>query len=144
MLQEVPGDGNASENKFLEARMRCQSSRPLSATGPSGEEFDTEVLYSARLAAAATDMRQFVEAMWKSELGLGPFANVAEDINVKMEVPSKPAEEIEEEGTEGVDLYRDSFTLAYGTFTPVRATKIYLEPNGITVYWGRTSAVRRR
>ena len=34
MLQDVPGDGNASENKFLEARMRCQSSRPLSATGP--------------------------------------------------------------------------------------------------------------
>ena len=101
-------------------------------------------MYSARLAAAATDMRQFVEAMWKSELGLGPFASVTEDISAKMEVSSKPAEEIEEEGTEGVDLYRDSFSLAYGTFTLFRATKIHLEPNRFTVCWDRTSAVRRR
>ena len=54
---------------------------------------------------------------------------------MNMEVPSKPAEEIEEKDTEGVDLYRDSFSLAYGTFTLVRATKIYLEPNRFTVYW---------
>ena len=81
-------------------------------------------------------MRQFVEAMWKSELGLGPFASVTEDIRVKMEVASKPAEEIEEEGTEGVDLYRDSFSLAYGFTLPCyedtpRAQQIYglLGPN---------------
>ena len=84
---------------------------------------------SAGLAAAATNMRQFDEAMWKSELGLGPLASVTEDIRVKMEVASKPAEEIEEEGTEGVDLYRGSFSLAYGTFTLFRVTKMHLEHN---------------
>ena len=44
--------------------------------------------------------------MCKSELGLGPFASVTEYIRVKMEVASKPAEEIEKEGTEGVACTR--------------------------------------
>ena len=65
--------------------------------------------------------------MWKSELGLGPFANVTDDIRVKLEVASKPAEKIEEEGTEDVDLYKGSFSLAYGTLTLLRVTKMHLK-----------------
>ena len=95
----------------------------------SGEEFDTVVLHFAGLAAAATSMRQFDAAMWKSELGQGPFASVTEDIRVKMEVASKLAEEIEEEDTEGVGLYKGSFSLAYGTLTLLRDTKMHLKRN---------------
>ena len=86
-------------------------------------------LHFAGLAVAATNMRQFDAAMWKFELGLGPFANVTDDIRVKLELASKPAEEIEEEGTEGVDLYKGSFSLAYGTLTLLRVTKMYLKRN---------------
>ena len=38
----------------------------------------------------------------------------------KVEVVSNPAEEIEEEDTEGVDLYKGSFSLANGTLTLIR------------------------
>ena len=54
---------------------------------------------------------------------------MTEDIRVKMEVASKPAEEFEEEDTVGVDLYKGSFSLAYGTLTLLRATKMHLERN---------------
>ena len=84
-------------------------------------------LHFAGLVVAATNMRQFDAAMWKSELGLGPFANVTDDIRVKLAVASKPAEEIEEEGTEGVDLYKGSFCLAYGTLTLLGVTKMHLK-----------------
>ena len=48
------------------------------------------------------------------EFDLGPFASVIGDICVKVEVASKPAEEIEEDDTEGVDLYKGSVSVAYG------------------------------
>ena len=69
---------------------------------------------------------------------------MTEDIRVKMEVTSKPAEEIEEEGIEGVDLYKVSFSLAYCTLALFRDTKMHLKRNSSTVCWSRTSAVRRR
>jgi elongation factor 3 len=46
-----------------------------------------------------------------------------------MEVAAKPAEEIEEEDTDGVDLYKGSFSLAYGTLTLLRDTKMHLKRN---------------
>ena len=104
-------------------KTQCCGSLPC---GPLG-------LHFAGLAVAATNMRQFDAAMWKSELGLGPFANVTDDIRVKLEVASKPAEEIQEEGTEGVDLYKGSFSLAYDTFTLLRVTKRHLMR---AVCWG--------
>ena len=67
--------------------------------------------------------------MWNSELGLCPFVSVTEDIQVMIEVASKPAEEIEEEDTEGVDLYRGTISLAYGTLILLRGTKTHLKCN---------------
>jgi elongation factor 3 len=58
-----------------------------------------------------------------------PFTGVIEDIRAKMEVASKPVEEIEEEDTDGVDLYKGSFSLAYGTLTLLRDTKMHLKRN---------------
>merc|ERR1711966_408875 len=65
--------------------------------------------------------------MWKSEIGLGPFASVTEDIREQMELASKPTEEVEEEDTEGVDLYKGAFSLAYGTLTLLRDAKMHLK-----------------
>ena len=130
-LQKAAGDGNAAENKFLEAKDALAVFKTALGDKDSGEEFDTVGLHFAELVAAATNMRQFVAAKWKSESGLGPFASVTEDIQVKFEVVLKPAEEIEEEDTEGVDLYKGSFSLVCGTLTLLRGTKMHLKRNGL-------------
>merc|ERR1711878_162971 len=68
------------------------------------------------------------EAMWRREIGsAAPYSSAVDEIRAKMEVASKPAEEIEEEDTEGVDLYKGSFSLAYGTLTLLRDTKMHLK-----------------
>jgi len=126
-LQKAAGDGDAAENKKLYPKDALDIFKSALGDKASGEEFDIVGLHFAGLAAAATNMRQFDEAMWKSELGMGPFVSVIEDIRVKMEVAAKPAEEIEEEDTEGVDLYKGSFSLAYGTLTLLRDTKMHLK-----------------
>ena len=109
----------------------------------SGEEFDTVGLHFAELAVTATNMRHFVAAMWKSELGLGSFASVTDDICLKSEVALKPAEEFEEEDTEVVDLYKGSFSLAFGTSRGFVVRRCTSSATGSAV-WDRASAVRRR
>merc|ERR1719502_1410747 len=87
-----------------------------------------EASYVAGLAAAATNMRIFDAAEWKENVGPEqPFADVIEAVRAKMEVASKPKEEIEEEDTEGVDLYKGAFSLAYGTLTLLRDAKMHLK-----------------
>ena len=126
-LQKAAGDGNAAENKILVTKDALAIFKTALGDKASGEEFDTVGLHFAGFAAAATNMRKFDAAIWKS--GLGPFASVTEDIRVKIEVASKPAEEIEEKDTEGVDLYKGSFSLAYGTLALLRDTKMHLKRN---------------
>jgi len=89
---------------------------------------ETEAAHVAALAACATNMRSFDAADWKADVGyLAPFGTVIEELRVKMEVASKPKEEIEEEDTEGVDLYKGAFSLAYGTLTLLRDAKMHLK-----------------
>merc|ERR1719359_2439771 len=89
---------------------------------------EEELGYVAALAATATNMRHFDAGVWKTEIGTQePFAGVIEDVRAKMEVASKPKEEIEEEDTEGVDLYKGAFSLAYGTLTLLRDAKMHLK-----------------
>jgi len=89
---------------------------------------EEELGYVAALAATATNMRSFDAGVWKTEIGTQePFAGVIEDVRAKMEVASKPKEEIEEEDTEGVDLYKGAFSLAYGTLTLLRDAKMHLK-----------------
>merc|ERR1712127_300410 len=77
---------------------------------------------------SATNMRNFDADAWQSEIGfIAPFDSIVEEVRAKMEVAVKPAEEIEEEDTEGVDLYKGSFSLAYGTLTLLRDTKMHLK-----------------
>jgi len=92
--------------------------------------FDGMLQHIAGLAAAATNMRNFEVDAWSKSVALvEPFKSVMEGVRSKMEVAAKPAEEIEEEDTEGVDLYKGSFSLAYGTLTLLRDTKMHLKRN---------------
>jgi len=96
----------------------------------SGDEFEVTAKHVGSLAATATNMRSFDVDGWKSQVAMtDPFTSVIEDIRAKMEVASKPVEEIEEEDTDGVDLYKGSFSLAYGTLTLLRDTKMHLKRN---------------
>ncbi|KAL9139152.1 elongation factor 3 [Amphidinium carterae] len=84
--------------------------------------------YVATRAAMATNMRSFDEAAWKKNVAFGePYTSGIEELRAKMEVASKPKEEVEEEDTEGVDLYKGAFSLAYGTLTLLRDTKMHLK-----------------
>merc|ERR1719326_641397 len=86
--------------------------------------------YTAALAATAANMKEFDSGTWKSGVGfLMPFNTIIEKVRTKMEVSSKPREEVEEEDTEGVDLYKGSFSLAYGTLTLLRDAKMRLKQN---------------
>mmetsp|Transcript_108344 Transcript_108344/g.271560 ORF Transcript_108344/g.271560 Transcript_108344/m.271560 type:complete len:1042 (-) Transcript_108344:291-3416(-) len=96
----------------------------------SDEEFEVTAKHVGSLAATATNMRSFGVDAWMSSVALvAPFTSVIEDIRAKMEVAAKPAEEIEEEDDDGVDLYKGSFSLAYGTLTLLRDTKMHLKRN---------------
>merc|ERR1719487_1394041 len=84
----------------------------------------------AALASMATNMSDFDSTAWKASVSLGDdYSDTIEELRVKMEVASKPKEEIEEEDTEGVDLYKGAFSLAYGTLTLLRDAKMHLKRN---------------
>merc|ERR1719145_544171 len=73
-------------------------------------------------------MRSYDSEEWQKHIAVcAPFADVIDAIRTKMELASKPAEEVEEEDTEGVDLYKGAFSLAYGTLTLLRDTKMHLK-----------------
>ena len=113
-MQKAVGDGNAAENKILGAKDVSVIFKTALGDKASGEEFDTVGLHFAGLAVTVTNMRQFVAAMWKSELGLGPFDSGTEDIRGLKEVAAKPKKKkkrIEEKDAEGVNLCKGSFLL---------------------------------
>ena len=96
--------------------------------GKIDDEARLSLSYVAALAAAATNMRSYDPAAWKKSIAIcAPYGDVIEDIRTKMELASKPAEEVEEEDTEGVDLYKGAFSLAYGTLTLLRDAKMHLK-----------------
>jgi len=86
--------------------------------------------YVAALASMAANMKDFDEASWKNEVGFLPqFGSFILEVKAKMEVAGAPVVEEEEEDEDGVDLYRGSFSLAYGTLTLLRDTKMRLKRN---------------
>jgi elongation factor 3 len=95
-----------------------------------GENSVDEVTLShvAALAATAANMGNFNAEAWEKNIGfLEPVAPIIQDVRRRMETASKPEEEIEDEDTDGVDLYKGSFSLAYGTLTLLRDTKMHLK-----------------
>merc|ERR1711904_473171 len=86
--------------------------------------------YVSGLSAMAANMKAFDAESWKANIGFAePFDGVIENVRAKMDAASKPAEEVEEEDEDGVDLYRGGFSLAYGTLTLLRDTKMRLKRN---------------
>merc|ERR1712054_278621 len=91
-------------------------------------DFQARLAHVASLAATAASMCVFDASMWKDSVAaVAPFTDVIDGVRAKMEVASKPEEEVEEEDTEGVDLYKGSFSLAYGTLTLLRDTSMHLK-----------------
>jgi len=98
------------------------------AVGDVDEATTAAMSEVAACAACASNMRAFGSAEWKKNIGFAaPFDSCIEGIRCKLEIAGKPKEEIEEEDTEGVDLYKGSFSLAYGTLTLLRDTKLHLK-----------------
>jgi len=84
--------------------------------------------YACNLAMMASNMRCFAPEAWASGVATQePFIGIIDEVRNKMEVALKPEEEIEDEDTEGVDLYKGAFSLAYGTLTLLRDTKMHLK-----------------
>merc|ERR1711988_328188 len=78
----------------------------------------------------AANMKNFDATAWKDGVAFVPsFEVAAEELRAKLQLASAPAEEEDEEDTEGVDLYKGSFSLAYGTLTLLRDTKMHLKRN---------------
>merc|ERR1719486_1434991 len=91
---------------------------------------DDMCMYVSGLATMAAKMKSFDPAAWKDQVGIiEPYSSLIEDIRVKLQEVSKPAEEVEEEDEEGVDLYRGNFSLAYGTLTLLRDARMRLKRN---------------
>jgi len=91
-------------------------------------EGDAELItYAAGLASSLTDVKQFEEEQWAGALN-GLFSQDAwvETLRNKM-ATSSSGEVVEEEDEEGVDLYHGAFSLAYGTLTLLRDTKLRLK-----------------
>merc|ERR1719217_1994153 len=94
------------------------------------EAFEAQIKYVAGLSAMAANMKKFETESWKADIGfVAPFDAVIEAVRAEMEVSAKPEEEVEEEDTEGVDLYKGHFSLAYGTLTLLRDAKMHLKRN---------------
>merc|ERR1719343_1981178 len=98
--------------------------------GKIDDESELFLPYVAALAAAATNMRSYDPASWQSKVGfLEPFGAVIDEARIKLQKASEPVEEVEEEDTEGVDLYKGAFSLAYGTLTLLRDARMRLKRN---------------
>jgi len=90
--------------------------------------FEVQCGYVSALAATATNMKCFDTAVWEADVGfMEPFASVIGAVRAKLDAASKKVEEEDEEDEEGVDLYKGNFSLAYGTLTLLRDTRMHLK-----------------
>jgi len=89
---------------------------------------DAQYYYVSGLAAMAANMKRFDAAAWQENVGfIEPFSSIIDEVRAKMDAASSKVEEEEEEDEEGVDLYKGNFSLAYGTLTLLRDTKMHLK-----------------
>jgi len=125
-LQKAAGDAVLQRVAAVDALQQLKEL--LGAKAGSDAVFEAQASHVAGLAACAANMRSFDSAAWKTDIGyLAPFDSVTEELRLKLEVAAKPKEEVEEEDTEGVDLYKGAFSLAYGTLTLLRDAKMHLK-----------------
>merc|ERR1712232_1187402 len=119
-----------AESKLVTTKDGLNALTGVLAGGEAVECDDTVMNYVAALAIMAANMQCFDSDSWKSGVGfLEPFVDVIDQVRSNMEVAAKPEDEVEDEDDEGVDLYKGSFSLAYGTLTLLRDTKMHLKRN---------------
>ena len=123
-LQKAAGKG-AEDVKTVEAAAVV----PVLLEALGAEANDIVTAHVAGLAAAATNLRNFDAGVWRENVGYPPFDGVIDAVRAKMEVANLPVEEMEDEDLDGVDLYKGSFSLAYGTLTLLRDAKMHLKQN---------------
>merc|ERR1712151_699140 len=128
-LKTLQKSAQGAETKDIKASDAIEIFKEALGDQLADDEVNKAILvHVGSLAATATNMRSFDSEAWKSGVGIvAPFSTVVDDVRAKLEIASKPKEEIEEEDTEGVDLYKGSFSLAYGTLTLLRDTKMHLK-----------------
>ena len=96
-----------SENKVVSA---VEAAATIKAAVGSEESVEVTLDYVSAFAAMATNMQAFNANSWKSGVGYtAPFSGVIEDVRAKMEVASKPAEEIEDEDDGAWTCTRETF-----------------------------------
>jgi len=84
--------------------------------------------YAANLAMMASNMGVFDEESWSTSVAYQEsLRGVVQDVRSKLQSASKTEEELEDDDTDGVDLYKGNFSLAYGTLTLLRDTKMHLK-----------------
>jgi elongation factor 3 len=113
--------GWAAENNFI-------GKLPGFVLGMAAWGYIVYDVTSGECAGLAANMKSQDLADWKSGVAICDlYRGVIEEIKAKMEIALKDDEEIEDEDTEGVDLYKGGFSLAYGTLTLLRDTKMHLK-----------------
>jgi len=128
-LQKAAGEGSDAAKKLEQADVLKMLEEVLGDSKEDGA-FDDMCAYVSSLAATAANMKNFDAASWGADVGIiEPLDKVIDDIRVKIQAASKPAEEVEEEDEEGVDLYKGNFSLAYGTLTLLRDASMRLKRN---------------
>jgi elongation factor 3 len=129
-LQKAAGDGKAAGKKIEDADALKLIKEVLGDKASGDEAFEAQMNYVAALSAMAANMESFDAESWKVDIGFAEsFDAVIETVREKMAAALKPVEEAEIEDEEGVDLYRGNFSLAYGTLTLLRDTKMRLKRN---------------
>merc|ERR1719482_1695134 len=131
VAERALGTLRKAAGKGEETRKKVQQSEALallkaSLSDASGEE--DLAIHVAALAAMAANMKNFDATAWKDGVAFVPsFEVAAEELRAKLQLASTPVEEEDEDDDDGVDLYKGSFSLAYGTLTLLRETKMHLK-----------------
>jgi len=124
-LKTLLKSAEGAEGKPVEI---SEAAAVVKAAVGASEVDDVELRYVGSLAAMATNMRCFEMEAWRNDVVfLEAFRTSVEDVLGKLMQSNKVKEEIEDEDLDGVDLYKGSFSLAYGTLTLLRDTKMHLK-----------------
>jgi len=120
-LMKAAGDNDALETRLDLAKVKEECNKLV-----QGEE--DVVAYAAGLSACLLESAVFEAEAWDSQLG-GLFKETAwvEELRTQMVKGVAKEGQEDEEDEEGEDLYHGSFSLAYGTLTLLRDTKLRLK-----------------
>merc|ERR1719198_2261437 len=133
VAERALGTLRRAAGKGEETRKKVQQSEALALLKASlGDATSDEdlAIHVAALAAMAANMKNFDATAWKDEVAFVPSFEVpAEELRANLQLASTPVEEEDEDDDDGVDLYKGSFSLAYGTLTLLRDAKMHLKRN---------------